>query len=256
MAKLDVHQFVCLKDNYGVLVHDPVSGQTASIDVPEAEPVRRALNAKGWKLTHILVTHHHADHTQGIAAIKSETGAVVVGPRAEAAKINGLDRTVGEGDKLMFGDFEVRVLDTPGHTSGHITYWIPSVAVAFAGDTLFALGCGRVIEGTMEMMWRSLAKLAAMPPETMVYCGHEYTLSNARFALTIEPENDALKRRAAEIEKLVTAGTATLPTQIGLELETNPFLRPQSPAIRKRLGLEKAADWQVFAEVRERKNRS
>ena len=246
MTTLEIHQFACLKDNYGVLVHDAAAGLTAAIDAPEAEPVRRALREKGWKLTHILVTHHHADHTQGIEPLKAETRALVIGPKAEASRIKGLDQTVGGGDTFAFGGSEIRVIDTPGHTAGHITYWIPSARVAFAGDTLFAIGCGRVIEGSMETMWRSLEKLAALPPETEVYCGHEYTLSNARFALTIEPENEALKRRAAEVEKQVAAGRATLPTRIGIELETNPFLRPQSPAIRRRLGLENAADWQVF----------
>ena len=256
MAKLEIHQFPCLKDNYGVLIHDTATGLTAAIDAPEAEAVRRALKDKGWTLTHILVTHHHADHTQGIALLKAETKCTVIGPTAEAAKINGLDKTVAEGDTFKFGTTEVQVLDTPGHTAGHITFWLPSENVAFAGDTLFAVGCGRVIEGSMEMMWGSLAKLAKLPGETQVYCGHEYTLSNARFALTIEPENEALKARAAEIENLVAAGRPTLPTRIDVERATNPFLRPQSPAIRKRLGMEKAQDWQVFGEIRERKNRS
>lgn len=256
MAELERHQFLCLKDNYGVLVHDRAAGVTAAIDAPEAEPVRRALAAKGWQLTHILVTHHHADHTQGIAPLKAETKATVIGPKAEAARIQGLDRTVGGGDTFQLGSFEVRVLDTPGHTAGHITYHVPAAKVAFAGDTLFAIGCGRVIEGDMETMWKSLARLAALPPETEVYCGHEYTLSNARFALTIEPENDALQKRVAEVEALVAAGRPTLPTTIAAELATNPFLRPQSVAIRKRLGMERSADWQVFGEVRERKNRS
>ena len=256
MAQLEIHQFMCLKDNFGVLVHDAAAGITASIDAPEEEAVRRALADKGWKLTHILVTHHHGDHTAGILPLKQETSCTVIGPKAEAAKIKGLDKTVGEGDTFKLGDTEIRVLDTPGHTAGHITYWIPSAKVAFTGDTLFAIGCGRVIEGTMEMMWSSLAKLAKLPPETAVYCGHEYTLSNARFAMTIEPENEALKARTAEVEKLIAADKVTLPTTIGRELETNPFLRPQSMAIRKRLGMEKSADWQVFGEVRERKNRS
>lgn len=256
MAKLEIHQFLCLKDNYGVLIHDQEAGLTAAIDAPEAAPIRRALATKGWKLTHILVTHHHADHTQGIAPLKSETGCRVVGPKGEAGKILGLDETVGEGDAFSFGGTRVHVLDTPGHTAGHITYWMPSETVAFAGDTLFAIGCGRVIEGNMQQMWTSLAKIAKLPPATRVYCGHEYTLSNARFALTIEPENEALKTRAAEIERMVAAGTPTLPTRVDVELATNPFLRPQSPAIRKRLGMEGAADWQVFGEIRERKNRS
>lgn len=256
MAKLEIHQFMCLKDNFGVLVHDAAAGITAAIDAPEEEAVRHALKQKGWKLTHILVTHHHGDHTAGILPLKQETGCTVIGPKAEAAKIKGLDQTVDEGDTFKLGDTEIRVLDTPGHTAGHITFWIPSAKVAFAGDTLFAIGCGRVIEGTMEMMWSSLAKLAKLPPETSVYCGHEYTLSNARFAMTIEPENEALQARTAEVEKLIAAGKVTLPTTIGVELATNPFLRPQSAAIRKRLGMEKSADWQVFGEIRERKNRS
>lgn len=255
MSKLETHQFRCLSDNYGVLIHDAAAGVTASIDAPEAEPVRRALKEKGWKLTHILVTHHHADHTQGVGELKAEFGAKVIGAKADAGRISGLDETVSEGSTFKFGSFEVRVLETPGHTSGHITFWIPAAAVAFAGDTLFALGCGRVFEGDAQTMWRSLSKLAALPPETEVYCGHEYTLSNAKFALTIEPENTALQRRATEIERLVAAGKPTLPTRIGVELETNPFLRPQSPAIRQRLGMQSAPDWQVFGEVRERKNR-
>lgn len=256
MATLERHQFLCLKDNYGVLIHDAAAGLTASIDAPEAEPIRRALAQKGWKLTHILVTHHHADHTQGIEPLKAETGCTVIGPKAEAARIKGLDSTVGGGEAFRFGGFEVKVLDTPGHTAGHITYHIPAAKVAFAGDTLFAIGCGRVIEGNMETMWQSLAKLAALPPDTDVYCGHEYTLANARFALSVEPENEALQKRAKEVEAMLAAGKATLPTTIAAELATNPFLRPRSPAIRKRLGMDGAADWQVFGEVRERKNRS
>ncbi len=256
MPGLEIHQFPCLKDNFGVLLHDTATGQTASIDAPEAEPVRHALATKGWKLTHILVTHHHADHTQGIAALKSETGCTVIGPKAEAARIPTLDRMVGGGDKLEFAGHGIEVLDTPGHTSGHITFWIPGEKVAFVGDTLFAIGCGRVIEGTPQMMWDSLARLAKLPGDTMIYCGHEYTASNARFALTIEPENAALQARAAEVDRLIAAGKPTLPTRLDHELAVNPFLRPQVPAIRKRLGLETAPDWQVFAEIRERKNRS
>jgi hydroxyacylglutathione hydrolase len=256
MPKLEIYQFGCLSDNFGVLIHDAASNLTAAIDAPEAEAVRRALREKGWKLTHILVTHHHSDHTDGIAALKAETGCTVIGPKAEAAKIKGLDKTVAEGDTLSFGAFEVKVLDTPGHTAGHITYWIPSASVAFVGDTLFAIGCGRIIEGNAEMMWRSLQKIAHLPPETEVYCGHEYTLSNARFAMTIEPENRTLVARVIEVEGLRNEGKFTLPTTVGLELQTNPFLRPNAPDIRKRLGMETAQDWQVFAEIRERKNRS
>lgn len=254
MAKLEIHQFMCLSDNYGVLVHDAASGLTASIDAPEPNAVRKALADMGWKLTHILVTHHHGDHTAGVMPLKSETGCHVIGPRAEAGKINGLDKTVGEGDSITFSGREVNVFDTPGHTAGHITYWLPSESTAFVGDTLFAMGCGRIIEGNAEMMWTSLQKIAALPPATELYCGHEYTLSNAKFALTIEPENEALRKRATEVEKLRAANQFTLPTRVDLELETNPFLRPHVPAIRKRLALEKAPDWQVFGEIRERKN--
>jgi hydroxyacylglutathione hydrolase len=256
MARLDIHQFPCLSDNYGVLVHNDDAGLTASIDAPEAGAVRAALQAKGWKLTHILTTHHHADHTGGNAALKAETGCIVIGPRNEAARIPGIDRQVGQGDTFTFGGHEVQVLDTPGHTAGHITYVVPSAKVAFAGDTLFAIGCGRVIEGNAEMMWESLKKLMALPKDTTVYCGHEYTQSNAKFALTIEPENAALQKRAKEVDALRAAGKPTLPTTIGIELETNPFLRPHVGAIQKRLGMEGRPEWEIFGEIRERKNRS
>lgn len=255
MAKLEIHQFPCLSDNFGVLVHDTETGVTASIDAPETRAVRSALAAKGWKLTHILTTHHHADHTDGNLELKAETGCEIIGPRGEAAKVRGIDTKVGEGDVFKLGSFEVRVLETPGHTAGHVSYWIPAAKVAFVGDTLFAIGCGRVIEGTHEMMWSSLQKLMALPPETAIYCGHEYTLSNGKFALTIEPENQALQARMREVEALRAAGKPTLPTRVDIELATNPFLRPHVAAIRKRLGMEARQDWEVFGEIRERKNR-
>src|SRR4029079_69008 len=237
MPKLEIHQFPCLSDNFGVLIRDADAGVVASIDAPDAKAVAAVLAAKGWRLAHILTTHHHADHTQGNLALKAETGCTIIGPRGEAAKIAGIDKQVGEGDTFTFGGQEVRVLDTPGHTAGHITYWIPTANVAFVGDTLFAIGCGRVIEGDAQMMWESLKRLIALPKETTVYCGHEYTQANAKFALTIEPENAALQKRAAEVDKLRAAGKATVPTSIGLDLETNPFLRPHVTAIQKRLGM-------------------
>jgi hydroxyacylglutathione hydrolase len=255
MAKLDIHQFPCLSDNYGVLIRDAEAGVTAAIDAPDASQVAAALKEKGWRLTHILTTHHHGDHTAGNLALKAETKCTIIGPRGEAAKVPGIDKQVGEGDTFKFGSFEVRVLDTPGHTAGHITYLIPSAGVAFVGDTLFAIGCGRVIEGNAQMMWNSLQKLMALPKETQVYCGHEYTQSNAKFALTIEPENAALVKRAKEVEQLRAAGKPTLPTNIGIELETNPFLRPNVPAIQQRLGMAGKPEWQIFGEIRERKNR-
>ena len=256
MAAPEIHQFICIKDNYGVLLRDPVSGVVAAIDAPNSEEVAAALDARGWKLDHILTTHRHADHTDGNLALKKASGCSIIGPRGEADKVPGIDTAVGQGDTFKVGSLEVRVLDTPGHTKGHITFWLPDAEVAFAGDTLFAMGCGRVMEGTMELMWQSLGKIAALPPATRIYCGHEYTLANARFALTIEPENDKLQVRAKAVEAARARGEMTLPTRLDLELETNPFLRPHSPAIRKRLGLEKAPDWEVFGEVRERKNRS
>lgn len=255
-AKPEIHQFPCLKDNYGVLVRDPASGVVAAIDAPNADEVAAALAAKGWTLTHILTTHRHGDHTDGNLPLKTSTGCMIIGPKGEADQVPGIDKAVGEGDSFLLGSLEVRVLETPGHTKGHITYWIPSAGVAFAGDTLFAMGCGRVFEGNMELMWRSLEKLTKLPPETIVYCGHEYTEANAKFALTIEPENEALQARAKEVAAKRARGETTLPTRMDVELATNPFLRPQSAAIRKRLGMESAPDWQVFGEVRERKNKS
>ena len=255
MAALQIHQFMCLKDNFGVLIHDSTTGETASIDAPEAAPIKKALAEKGWKLTHILVTHHHADHTQGIAPLKAETGCTVIGT-AEGGKVKDLDKAVKGGDRFKFAGHDVEVLDTPGHTAGHITFFIPGAKAAFVGDTLFAVGCGRVIEGNAQMMWDSLSRLAKLPGDTMIYCGHEYTQSNVKFALTIEPENAGLKARAAEVDKLLAAGKATCPSRLDQELAINPFLRPQAPAIRKRLGMESAPDWQVFGEIRERKNRS
>ncbi len=256
MAELEIHQFPCLSDNYGVLIRDPATGATAAIDVPDAGAVRQALKTKGWKLTHILTTHHHNDHTAGNLEIKAETSCTIIGPRNEAAKIPGIDTKVGQGDRFKFGSFEVDVLDTPGHTAGHISFVIPAASVAFVGDTLFALGCGRVIEGNMQTMWESLSKIAKLPPNTRIYCGHEYTVANARFALTIEPDNAALKSRADWAARMRAESKPTLPTTLSDELATNPFLRAHVPAIRKRLGLESALDWQVFGEIRERKNKS
>lgn len=256
MAAPEIHQFICIKDNYGVLVRDPVSGVVAAIDAPNGEEVAAALDAKGWKLNLILTTHRHGDHTDGNLSLKKASGCTIIGPKGEADKVPGIDKLVGQGDTFKVGTIEVRVLDTPGHTRGHITFWMPDAQVAFAGDTLFAMGCGRVMEGTMELMWQSLCKITALPPATQIYCGHEYTVANAKFALTIEPENVKLVARAKAVEAARARGEMTLPTTLALELDTNPFLRPNSPAIRKRLGMETAPDWQVFGEVRERKNRS
>lgn len=251
---LIVDQFICAGDNFGVLIHDEASRLTASIDAPEFAPIKERLDARGWNLDRILVTHHHRDHVEGNLALKKAFGCAITGPASEADRIPGIDAEARGGDAFAFGGIEVRVIDTPGHTLGHISYWLPDAAMAFTGDTLFAIGCGRVMEGTPEMMWASLQKLAALPDATSVYCGHEYTEANACFALTIEPGNAELAARAGEVARLRAAGKATLPTTIGLEKRTNPFLRAGEAAIRARLGMEDAPDAAVFAEIRRRKD--
>jgi hydroxyacylglutathione hydrolase len=251
---LIVEQFPCRSDNFGVLIHDPDDRVTAAIDAPEYEPIVTRLRDKGWNLDLILTTHHHADHVEANLALKREFGCSVTGPAAEADRIPGIDRQVRGGDMFTVGSVEVRVIDTPGHTLGHVSYWLPEAATAFVADTLFSLGCGRVLEGTPDMMWTSLEKLAALPDETAVYCGHEYTEANARFAVTIEPDNPDLARRAEEVRQLRADGKPTLPTTIGLEKRTNPFLRTREKSIRDRLAMEGATPAQVFAELRRRKD--
>jgi hydroxyacylglutathione hydrolase len=249
------HLFLCLQDNYGVLLHDPQSGATAAIDAPEAGAVEAALRATGWGLTDILVTHHHADHTGGIAALKEHHRCRVVAPAREAARIPLVDVIVAENEKVRVGSLEGSVYDTPGHTSGHISYFFPSEKLAFVGDTLFSIGCGRVIEGTPEMMWNSLMKLRALPDDTAIYCGHEYTAANIRFAKTIEPQNPALAQRAREVEGLRAENKPTIPSRLGEEKAANPFLRADVGEVAKSVGLAGKPAWQVFAEIRERKNR-
>ncbi len=253
-----IHQFLCLKDNFGVLVHDPDAGATAAVDAPEAAPILAALAAKDWRLTDILITHHHADHVQGIAGLKARfPNARVVGPFREAAKIAaGLDLAVGEGENVGVGALEAVVIEVPGHTSGHVAYWLPREEVVFTGDTLFSMGCGRGFEEPAEVLFHSLMKLAALPTRTKVYCGHEYTLANARFALGVDPGNANLQARALDAARLREAGEFTLPTTIALELATNPFLRAGEPDIQAILGMRGAEPAKVFAELRERKNRA
>ena len=251
---LVIDQFFCLSDNFGVLLHDADSGMSVAIDAPQAAPISARLAEKGWRLDRIWVTHHHGDHVEGIPALKTEFGARVVAPAGEAAAIPDVDETVKGGDAFRLGRHEVRVIDTPGHTLGHISYWLPADKVAFVADTLFAVGCGRVIEGTMEMMWASLRKLAALPDDTAIYCGHEYTENNIRFALTIEPDNADLVARAAEVKRIRAAGLATLPPTIALEKRTNPVLRADDPGIRERLGMSDAPAAAVFGEIRKRKD--
>src|SRR5262249_26201520 len=233
----NTHLFLCLKDNFGVLVHDPETGATASIDAPEAAPVEAALKATGWRLTDILVTHPHGDHTGGMAELKRPHHCRVTAPRGEAARIPEVDATVAEGDAVKVGSLGARVIETPGHTAGHISYWFEKDKLAFVGDTLFSIGCGRVIEGTPAMMWQSLLKLRALPDETQIFCGHEYTDANVRFACTIEPQNKALAARAETVKRQIAAGRPTIPTTIGEEKEANPFLRADIASVAALVGL-------------------
>jgi hydroxyacylglutathione hydrolase len=254
---VEIHQFMCLSDNYGVLVHDSTNGATAAIDAPEAAPILAALAEKNWRLTDILITHHHADHTQGIAGLKAQfPQARVVGPAKEAEKIGHLDHMVQEGDVVQIGSLQTLVIEVPGHTLGHIAYWFEEEDLLFAGDTLFAMGCGRVFEAAPYVLYHSLMKLAALPGETTIYCGHEYTLSNARFALSVDPTNDILQDRAKEVADLRTAGRFTLPTSLSLELATNPFLRASEPELQTSVGLPGGDPAAVFAVLRERKNKA
>jgi len=256
MGALDIVLLPCLTDNYCVLLHEPQSGETAAIDAPSASAIKAALSERGWRLNHIFVTHHHTDHTAGIAELKGHYGASVTAPEIEADRIEGVTRTVTGSSRLDFAGHPITVLETPGHTLGHVTYFWPEDRLAFTGDTLFSLGCGRIFEGDAETMWDSVSKIASLPADTRIYCGHEYTLSNGRFAMTVEPENEALKARVAEVESLRAEGKPTLPTTVAAERETNPFLRPGSRIIRARLGMEGAPDWQVFSRLRQLKNKA
>ena len=251
---LQVYQFPCRSDNYGFLAHDPTLNVTASIDTPEEGPINTALEEKGWRLTHILNTHHHGDHTGANIALKERWGCTIVGAANDAERIPGIDVRMADGDKYQFGSLIADVFEVPGHTTGHIAYYFSSEDIAFVGDTLFALGCGRLFEGTPEMMWNSLQKLMALPDETIVYCAHEYTQSNAQFALSVEPGNAALVARSQEIDALRAEGKPTVPTTIGLERATNPFLRPMSKNLQETVGLSGADLVSVFTETRLRKD--
>ena len=251
-----VHQFLCLTDNYGVLVHDSATGSTASIDAPEAGPIFAALAEKGWTLTHLLITHHHADHVQAALALKARFPSLkITGPAKEAARIEFLDSLVSEGDVVRVGSLGAKVIETPGHTRGHVAYHFEADAVAFCGDTLFSLGCGRAFEAPYEVLWNSLVKLAALPGETQVYCGHEYTQANGRFALTVELDNPVLKARVEEVARLRAEKRPTLPTTIAAELAANPFLRAEKPSVQAAVGMSGADPADVFAELRARKDR-
>lgn len=254
MSALEIVRIPALRDNYLWLAHDTATKATAVVDPAEAEPVLAALGARGWRLTHILNTHHHPDHVGGNTALKNTTGCTIVGPRADAARIPGIDVQVGEGDTYRLGDAEAQVFDVPGHTRGHIAYWFPESRALFCGDTIFALGCGRLFEGTPAQMWASISKLRRLPPETRVFCAHEYTQSNARFALSVEPTNAALQARARAIDEMRARGEATVPSTLGEEIATNPFLRADRPEFLAAAGLEGLDPVAAFGEVRRRKD--
>ena len=251
---VDIRQIPCLSDNYGYLVRDRATGAVAAIDTPDPEAINAALAREGWRLTHILNTHWHPDHAGGNLALKERWDCRIIGPRGEAEKIPGIDAAVGDGDAVMLGASRAVVRDTPGHTLGHIVYHFAEDGAAFVGDVIFALGCGRLFEGTPAQMWASLQKIAAMPADTLLYCAHEYTQSNARFAVTIDPDNAALKARFEAINAARAKGAPTVPMTLAEELATNPFLRAGDPSVQAAVGMTGAGAVEVFGEVRRRKD--
>lgn len=251
---LEIITLPCLSDNYAFLIHNPGSGETALVDAPEAGAVKAALAERGWGLDWILLTHHHWDHVDGVAELQEAYGAKVVGAKADAHRLPPLDMAVEDGGAFSLLGEEVQVMDVSGHTVGHIAYYIPGAEAVFTADSLMALGCGRLFEGTPQQMWASLSRLAALPPQTMVYSGHEYTRSNGAFAVTVDPGNPALQDRIRDIAKARENGVPTVPSSLQLELGTNPFLRAGDSAVRAHLGMEDAEDAAVFAEIRKRKD--
>ncbi len=251
---LIVDVFQPFSDNFAYLLHDEATGATASIDAGEAEPIARRAAERDWRLTDIFVTHHHADHTAGVMELKAQFGLTVTGSAGEKAVIAGLDRPVRGGYVISLGETRFEIIDAPGHTHGHIVYFEPEGRNLFTGDALFSLGCGRMFEGEPESMWAGLMGLRALPDDTNLYCGHEYTLVNARFALSIDPDNPALVARAAEAERQVIGGRPTIPSKLGDEKKANPFLRADDPVLAARMGLEGAQPYEVFAAIRRAKD--
>jgi hydroxyacylglutathione hydrolase len=250
-----IETFLCRSDNFGYLVHDVASGRTAAIDAPDAKAIKEALHRRGWTLTDLFITHHHTDHVEGIPVLKREYGVRVVGPKAEQSKILGLDVLVSASDTVSLGETDFLVIETPGHTLGHIVYYDPAGRHLFSADALFSLGVGRMFEGKQGPMWDGLEELKALPDDTLVYPGHEYTVANAQFALSVDPRNPALNIRAAEVRRMAEAGKFTIPVTLGMEKATNPFLRADQPTLAKAMGL--AADTspaKVFGALRKAKD--
>lgn len=254
MSNLNIHQYSYMSDNYGVLLHSPETGETACIDCGDAKATLAALNETGWSLTEIWVTHHHADHTAGVVELKKETNAKVIGPAPLSQNIDGLDIMLNDGDTFEFSNLEVRTIHTPGHTKDMINFYLPEENLVFTGDTLFTMGCGRLFECDAKTMHTSLAKLTALPRDTLVYSSHEYTTANVKFALSVDPNNAALRTRAAHIESLRADGKPTVPSTLQEELDTNPFLRAADENIRELLDMRTVDDVEVFAEIRHRKD--
>jgi hydroxyacylglutathione hydrolase len=252
----EIRLFPCLTDNFGYLIHDPVTRATASIDAPEAAPILKVLEREGWTLTDILITHHHHDHVGGGAELKQRYGCRVVAPHDKTTAIANVDLRTAQGDVVKVGGLLARVLETPGHTLDHVSYVFDNEKALFAADTLFSIGCGRVFEGNYPMMWDSLLKLRSLPDDFRLYCGHEYTASNVKFALTVEPDNAALKARADDVARLRAAGQPTIPVTLGSEKQANVFLRADEPSVAASLRMKGASAAEVFGELRERKNKS
>jgi len=248
---LEVHQFTCLSDNYGYLLHDPASGETAAIDTPDGAEYLRQAEAKGWQITQIWNTHWHPDHAGGNEAIKAATGCTIIAPQ-EVDKISPIDRVVSHGETVKLGDFTAHVIDVSGHTNGHIAYHLPEAGIAFVGDSVFALGCGRMFEGEPRQFWSSLERVKHLPSATKLYCAHEYTQSNAKFALHADPDNAALQAYAAEIDAKRAHGEWTVPTVLDRELATNPFLRADDPAMMAKWGGDEP--FETFAALRAAKD--
>ncbi|MBE2275683.1 MAG: hydroxyacylglutathione hydrolase [Rhodobacteraceae bacterium] len=245
----------CRRDNFAYLLHDAASGATALIDAPEAEPILAALQARGWTLGQILITHHHDDHIAGVEALRTATGARVLGAAADRHRLPPLDRAVAEGDRVAIGPEEAVVIDVPGHTRGHVAYHLPQSALVFTADSLMAAGCGRLFEGTAEEMWQSLQKLASLPRQTQVCSGHDYLDSNLRFALSLEPGRAEIISRQAEVERMRREGRLPMPWSLDEEQRTNPFLRAADPALKAAMGMAGAPDVAVFAAIRAAKDR-